>query len=170
MAALSKKNLELLIRQQFDQLKDTYANFELRQSSDGTYEIIGELHFVASYRDLMEIEDAYQIQIILSNDYPNSIPKVLETDNRIPISFHRYTNGQLCLGPPSEITNKFNRNKTVLDFVVDCVIPYLYLFSYSELHNGKLPWDDLSHGGEGILEHYQEIFKLDEVFYCINLL
>lgn len=169
MATLKKEERGLLIQQQFDRLRKSYPNFALHKSSDGKYEIIGELHFIASYLDFEEIEDKYQIQIILPNNYPDSIPTVTETNKRIPRSFHRYENSTLCLGVPSEITNRFNHKKTVLDFVVDCVIPYLYAFSYFENH-GKIPWDDLAHGGEGIIDHYKEIFALDDDLVALNFI
>jgi len=166
---MSKEGRRLLIQQQFEQLRSSYPNFELCDLPGGNYEIIGMLHFIASYYDYGEIEDKYQICIAMDHDFPDSVPQVKEIDSRIPPSFHHYDDFELCLGTPSEIAHKFFQKKTLLDFVTDCVIPFFYAYSYFEIHN-DLPWKDLEHGGDGILQHYKELFGLNDDLIALNFI
>jgi hypothetical protein len=46
---------------------------------------------------------------------------------------------------------------------------YLYSYSYLEKY-GKLPFGDLSHGGQGLREFYSELFNTDDVRVILALL
>ena len=63
----------------------------------------------------------------------------------------------------------FEHTPTLLGFVENCLIPHLYSCSYKDLH-GKLPFGELSHGGAGILEYYQELFGVQEATGVLGLL
>lgn len=57
---------------------------------------------------------------------------------------------------------KFLEEPSFLGYVKNCLIPYLYSFSY-KCRYGQLPFGELSHGLIGIREHYLELFHLKDV-------
>jgi hypothetical protein len=71
---------------------------------------------------------------------------------------HVYANGNFCLGAPLEVKRRFKENASLLSFVNDLVIPFLFSFSYKECNAGVMLFGELSHGGKGLLEYYQNIF------------
>jgi hypothetical protein len=48
----------------------------------------------------------------------------------------------------------------LLHYVHELVIPFLYRFFFLKENNGDKPWGELSHGGKGIVEHYEEYFDV----------
>ena len=150
----------------FNELKVIYQDFRLFREEGETH-IVGDLPFSATYNGKSPIIDQYKIKILLPKDYPNSPPKSMECDGRIPKSFHTNPDATLCLGAPLEVRMKFNGN--LLDYVKKLVIPYLYSYSFYEKY-GEMPYGELSHGGRGILESYQELFDLTSSKCILNLL
>ena len=66
-----------------------------------------------------------------------------------------WDDGSLCLGAPAEVRRRFAQNRTLLAFVEDQVISYLFNFSYMREY-GMLPYGELSHGPHGLLEYYND--------------
>jgi len=52
-------------------------------------------------------------------------------------------------------------NLHYLDLLKIRVIPYLYTYSYNCKY-GSLPYGELAHGWEGILDYYKDLFKIDD--------
>ena len=72
------------------------------------------------------------------------------------------TAGNFCLGAPVEVRRRFAAHKNLLRFIEDQVIPYLFTYSYKRDH-GKLPFGDLWHGAEGLMQYYAEFFGTSPV-------
>lgn len=128
----------------------------------------GSLSFTAQYSDVA-IADSFVIEITISRDYPSVLPTIRECGGRIPKEFHTYEDGALCLAAPLDLKMKFDANPHLLGYVTDLVIPYLFSFSYWSKH-GVMPYGELPHGGEGILESYRELFGVDSNSVAICLL
>jgi hypothetical protein len=126
------------------------------------------LGFVGDYAGKI-VEDAYKILIIVPKNYPNNLPKVWETGTRIPNNFHKYQDESVCLGAPLAIKAKFNEDPSLRGFVRNCLIPYLYSFSYY-MRYGNLPFGELHHGVQGIYEYYSELFLIHEKNSILKLL
>ncbi len=122
----------------------------------------GEIQFNLTCKTVNEtIEDSYLVQIGFPSDYPNSSPEVREIGGRIPTNFHQ--NGKvLCLDVPSQVHMIFRENPSILHFIRELLEPYLYAHSYWQKYNGKMPFGQRSHYGEGILEHYSEYFGVED--------
>ncbi len=99
--------------------------------------------------------------MMILDEYPDVLPKIFEIGHRIPKTFHHLLDYSLCLGAPLAIKQKFKKDPTLLGFVNNCAIPYLYSFSYKSKF-GEMPFGELSHNGLGILEYYQELFSLKD--------
>ena len=159
---------EALIRQQFEELVQTFPGLTLCQDAPGRWVIRGVLSFSATFQGVT-IADAFSILILLPDDYPDSPPTVQETGGRIPSNFHQYGDRTLCLGAPVEVFRRFKAYPRLLTFVETIVVEYLYGYAYFE-KNGTLPFGELSHGCQGIREYYQEAFNTDDVRIALALL
>lgn len=146
-----------IVRRQFDELVAAYSGLKLARKKASTFIVWGELSFEGEYEGAT-LNDNYKIQIVIGKDYPNAPPILKEVGGRIPEYFHAFVDGRKCLGAPEEIRRKFDREPTLLGFVDNLVVPYLYSYSYWA-KNGEMPYGELAHGGEGILEHYAEYFQ-----------
>ena len=146
-----------LIIDQFDELRALYSGLTL-QKADGVWNIKGQLIFIASFAEQI-IEDEYSIHLVVPESYPDCVPVAYEIGNRIPRHFHKYKDGNLCLGEPLAVWKTFSEHPTLLGFVQNNLVPYLYSFSYL-CRNGRLPFGELSHGELGRIEYYQDLFNV----------
>lgn len=116
--------------------------------------VTGALPFEASADGLETISESFEIELIVPNDFPESLPRVRETGGRIEADYkHRNPSGTLCLAVPIEQRRIFFEQPTLLGFVNRLVIPYLYGYCFFKKH-GRHPFDEAEHGHEGILRHY----------------
>jgi hypothetical protein len=108
--------------------------------------------------DRYTVEDSYQIELHIPDDYPGSPPVVYETEGKIPAEFgHFMEAGNFCLGAPVEVRKAFAQHWSLRRFIDEQVIPYLFFYSFKREH-GRLPFDDLYHGLVGLLQYYKEHF------------
>ncbi len=157
---------------EFLALQKNYTGLILEENNDNnSYTIKGRLFFDATYNGV-EINECFDIKIFISPQYPEEIPSVWETTGRIPNKFHKLKNKSLCLGAPINVSTKFHENSSLLGFLNNLVIPYLFSFSYFEKH-GRMPYGEQFHGGKGILENYKKIFNISDevtVLYFLKIM
>jgi hypothetical protein len=156
------------IPNEFVEVKAKYPRLLLSKIPNGSYEIIGELEFLAEFQSEI-IEDVYAVLIKIPSGYPKSLPVTYEIGGRIPQSFHHFDNGSLCLGTPLSVKMRFHEKPNLLGFIEVCLIEYLYGYSYFQKH-GELPIGEFAHGVDGIIEHYQDIFGTEKLETIIELL
>ncbi|WP_417745607.1 hypothetical protein [Rosistilla oblonga] len=138
----------------------SHPTFQLKQAGDGGYRIDGGLSFDTQI-DGKAVVGEYQIEVAVSASYPKMPPTVKETSGHIPLSFHRFTSSNnLCLAAPIEVIRIFYRDKTLDGYVSNLVLPYLINFQHQKRY-GTLPFGELPHGDEGILNYYQTRFATD---------
>jgi len=157
-----------LLHSQYEELSNLYPDLILIQLSAQEWMIKGLLRFKATY-DQITIEDGYNIEIIIPDEFPNKPPTLEEKGNRIPDTFHRNDSGTRCLGSPLEVRMKFRSNPTLVGFVNHLVIPYLFSHTYWE-NNNEMPFGEWGHGGKGIIEYYQELFEIESEIAILGLL
>jgi hypothetical protein len=149
-----------LVMDQMSEVQIQQPDLEFIISVCGEMIIHGPLRFTIDHQG-HTIEDEYQVEIIIPNNYPDSPPKVRETGNTIPEGFHKFhKTGCLCLGAPVEVRRVFSRHKSLFGFVNTQVIPYLFSYSYFRDY-GILPYGDLAHGSSGLLNYYKALFQVD---------
>lgn len=167
----SKKELEALIRKQYEELTrpGRYPELGLSQDFQGRFIIHGDLHFRATCEGYL-IKDNFEIRIEIPRDYPKSTPDVFEPKNRTA-NYHHSANDKLCLAEPVEEWLTFSKNPTLLYFVTELIIPFLYRFCYCERHEGQeAPWGELPHGSIGLIEHYKKHFRVTDKTQILKLL
>jgi len=160
--------LNALIHKHYYELIASYPGLKLEKINSDIWSISGLLTFSATY-EREKIEDEYDIELIISKEYPKEPPIAKEKGGRIPKDFHTNHNYELCLGAPFEIRRKFAQKPTLIGFVEECVIPFFYSFSYHGKH-GEMPFGELSHGGKGILEFYHKLLEVDNELIVLKFI
>jgi hypothetical protein len=119
-----------------------------------------------------ELTDQYKLQIVVPPDFPRSVPRVTELENKIPRQegFHVNPDDSLCLGSPLRLLLMLNEAPTLPGFADSCLIPFLFGISHKLRHGGKLPFDELAHGVAGLLADYVELFHLRHPRQVLNTL
>ncbi|WP_379142572.1 hypothetical protein [Paenibacillus sp. sgz500992] len=157
-----------IVQDHFRKLRERYPNVILDFEKDKHF-VRGELRFCAQYQDneIMEVE--YTVEIELSANYPISPPKARELKGEIPRTFHTFSDGTLCLGAPLAIKEKFSADPTLVGFVENLLVPYLYTHKHLS-QKSVLPYGELDHGAKGIMKYYMELFEVTEPILALNLL
>jgi len=153
------EELSELVNQQFAELTEKYRGL-CCEKDRSHISVSGNLSFLAHYNGI-SIEDEYTVEITVPEGYPQILPTAKEIGGRIPKDFHTYPDKTLCLGSPIETKMKFRNRETLLGFVEDLLIPFLYGYSYRE-KCGEMPYGELSHGMNGIVEAYKGLFQIDD--------
>lgn len=124
----------------------------LRLVPGGVDEVVlaGDLRFAATGLDKALIQDSYSIQLRIPRSHPKrGLPRVIETGARIPATYHRLSDGSLCLGAPTRLRRIVLQKPSISDFIKEAVVPYLYSRSYFERF-GQMPFGELAHGDVGL--------------------
>lgn len=144
--------------QQITEAQYRYPNLRLVAYPSGEWQVRGRVGFSIDH-DSKTVEDTYDLAFMFPPEYPASPPFVFEQERRIPKDFgHFMAAGNLCLGAPVEVRRRFAEHKTLLRFIERQVIPYLFSCSFKKRY-GKLPFGELYHGTNGLLQYYMEFFE-----------
>lgn len=155
-----------------DQFLGSYPELSLTPTRHANVVVEGAFYF-RSISCGIELEDVYELKFVIDKSFPKQLPAVFETGKRIPPDFHRLSDGSFCLGSPLRLQLLLGRSFTFLDFVHKCVVPYLHGYSIRERGEG-LPFGELKHGFNGIINDYKEIFDVEstvaanELFYLAS--
>lgn len=155
------------IQQQVNELTEKYRGLHC-VSSGLNLSASGKLTFSAQYNGV-SVEDEYMVEITIPQGYPGILPSAKETGGRIPKDFHKHPDETLCLGSRIEMRIKFRERESLIGFVEDLLIPFLYGFSYREKY-GEMPYGELPHGIEGVLKSYQTLFHVNDDLTAIAFL
>ncbi len=142
-------------------LKD-YPGMSLVPQRDGSFVLEGKFSFLAVAPNGLSITDTYRIEIRVPEEFPRAIPKVIELAQKIPRDGKHHVNydGTLCMGSALRILQKINEKPTLVGFAEKCLVPYLFGASYKMLFGKDFPFGELSHGDQGILDDYMDLFGL----------
>lgn len=160
-------NFESIIKE-FIQVQEKYCGLELRKG-EKSLEVVGILAFSAFFEQHKEINDVYEIVITIPEDYPHEAPVTKEISGKIPRRFHTNPDGTLCLASPLGIQITRSKNNTLLGYIENLVIPFLYSYSYKE-QEGELPFGELPHGNLGIMTYYKDLFQVSDNEKVLKLL
>jgi hypothetical protein len=136
--------------------------------------IRGRFDFKAKFNNLT-IEDYYYLEICINQNFPNVIPIVKETDQKIPkiADYHVFKDDRLCFGAKLILLMKIKKDPTLSGFAENCLVPYLYAMSYKLRNGGEFIFGELEHGVQGILNEYKRYFGLtsnDQVLKTLKLI
>ena len=143
------------LAQEINELQAKYSLLQFDVSEDGHASVHGILQFNADHNG-KQASGEYEIKIDIPADYPNSVPVAFETGGQIAEDFHQYPSGALCLGAPLAVRQTFQKSRTLLCFVENLLIPYLFSHAYHEEH-GEMPFGELEHGISGLVDFYEKL-------------
>lgn len=148
------------VEEELKELLDLHAGLKIDNSE--LLIVTGVLAFEASYDQLEEISDWFELEISIPNGYPKVLPIVKEISGKLDINYrHLNESGSFCLAAPLEVKRIFSDQPTLAGFVDNLVIPFLYSYCYWRKYN-LMPFGELSHYGEGIVEYYLEQFGVTD--------
>lgn len=119
----------------------------------------------------VDYEDFYDISINVSS-FPNSFPIVKELGERIPFELnrHKYKDASCCLTTKAKEQLLLKKKiKSLDDFIKRIVIPFFQNNSYFEIKKCYIN-GDYKHGSLGIIEAYQEILNIQDIYLLLEVL
>ena len=154
---MKRETLDLLVSETLD-VQTVHPALELVALSDSVM-LRGTIGFDMGSGS-SRIKDAYQLRMQFPDDYPASPPVPYETGRAIPCGFeHVFADGSCCLGAPAEVRRRFLEHGSLLRFINEQVIPFLYSCSYWKKY-GRMPFGELYHGDAGLIQYYLEFFEV----------
>ena len=154
-------NLLDLLQEQIAEVQQEFPGLILESPYDDCYVVRGILSFDGQYED-KKAGGNYDIEIIIPNNYPKSVPVTRSIDGKVPESFHTYPKDKtFCLGVPLAERMTFSENPTLMGYIKKLVIPYLFSYSYLKEHD-ELPYGDLDHGALGKIRFYKDLFNVED--------
>lgn len=148
------------LRNQIAELTNVHKGLTNVVEHDANTLVSGALPFEGSADGLETITESFTVELYIPNDFPETLPRVKETDGRIDADYeHRFTDDTLCLAVPIEQRRVFFEQPTLLGFVNRLMIPYFYGYCFWKKH-GYHPFDEAAHGCEGIVRHYVDTLGL----------
>lgn len=144
-----------------DQFLVDYPAMSLRPITGDGFYLTGTFRFCADHPDHGLVTDAFDLRIDVPRAFPRDLPQVWEIGDRIPRDNAHHVNrgGSLCLGSPLSLLEVINRNPTLPYFADKCLTPWLYAMSI-KLAGGNFVFGELAHNGEGLLNDYVQLFRL----------
>ncbi len=153
---MDEQAVELVMNQMVD-LQSQHPGLELVLCPSGRLQVRGSVGFRIEH-DTRIVEDTYEVELHIPDDFPNSPPTAYEIGHKIPEDFEHFMEaGNFCLGAPVEVRRRFLQHRNLQRFVDDQVIPYLFSYSYRRDY-GRLPFGELRHGFIGLLDYYTDHF------------
>ena len=168
-SVMHQDSLQHLLIEQMDGLQHRHRDLELVLDSGGTFWVRGPVRFSDRLSQNLT-KGEYEIELEISNVYPDAPPLVRETSGQVGAGFHRMSStGLLCLGAPVEVKRVWAEDRSLLGFVDRLVVPYLFSYSYYKEH-GSMPFGELAHEPPGLLDYYNEVFGATDDLVSLRLL
>src|SRR2546422_8610562 len=77
----------------------------------------GSIDFRTRHPSCGDIEDSFLLEFRIQLTFPRALPVVRECADRIPATFHRFDDGELCLGSTLRLRLILGESPTLLTFV-----------------------------------------------------
>ena len=146
-----------------DQIKavlERYPSLTAQLNEDG-YVLTGNVTLDKTYNDV-PLYETYNLKILVPNTFPSSSPSVFNIGDSMPPGFDHFLNdGSFCLGAQCEIRSFLDEHPTVLEFLDELLMSFLYSASFFRLY-GTFPFGERSHGTAGIIEAYKDRYRVED--------
>ena len=149
------------IKPQIEELLHKHNGMIEVPSDYETNVILSGIIFINRIYNNYIVNKKYEAKIVIPlNNY--ELPKVFDVGNHIDTAYeHRYEDGELCLDTNAYIALCFHNGYSLLQWMENIVEPYYYSYEYYTRFD-KYPFGDRSHGNVGVIEAYQDIFKVND--------
>lgn len=106
--------------------------------------------------------DSYDISIVLSKEYPNDLPTLIETGKKIErtADWHISADGQCCLSTRAKMFYDLNGEITLLRWLNQFAHPFLanHVYRKKTKHYAN---EEFTHGVQGIIEGWKKILQVN---------
>ncbi|WP_428242313.1 hypothetical protein [Gynuella sp.] len=151
-----------MLQEQIQELIQFYPGLSETNQSKFGVTVSGSVAFEASFGG-REISDVFDVEMFIPHEFPDAHPVVWEAGCRINKDFtHVNIDGSFCLALPLDINEVLSNDPSLLGFVDNLLIPYLYSYCYWEKFQ-EMPYGERSHGAKGYLEYYLDLFNTKNV-------
>lgn len=159
-----------LVGIQADELRAVFPALELFGRPAGPWKIIGSLGFTATHNKVT-LTKTIPIMISIPSDFPKTLPTVKEHLSALITNFPHVNidDKTFCLGTQISLRIRFSENPTLLFFVKELLIPYLYS-AFFWLKKGVMPFPDRDHGLIGLLQEYCLLLDVHDPLVVIKFL
>ena len=149
---------------QLDEFLARNPSFRIAEINNERVVLTGDYHLKAQLAGSQIIDKTYRLKFTCSNDYPRSLPQVLDEGKYFPRcqEFHTYSDGSFCLGSELKIKHILRTDHTIKSFFDKVVDPFLYSVSHRIEYGDDYPFGELAHGEQGLIDDYAEMFGLKD--------
>lgn len=142
----------------FEELVKNYPGLAISDEQEDLVQIEGTI-FVNRRCEDYRLSKEYGIRLIIFKD-ENNLPEAFDITNQVDSNYrHRYPDGGLCLDTDSRIRICYENGLDLCLWMHDFVETYFFSYEYYK-RNGKFPFGERSHGIDGTIEMYGELFHV----------
>lgn len=149
-----------------------YSGMSFGPIKNRGFSLVGTFSFLAHYPGLPSIKDDYKLEIVVPEDFPYELPKVIEQEGKIPRNneFHINPDDTLCLASPLRVSIGLADTPTLSAYAEKFLVPYLYAVSHKLKFSGEFVFGELEHGGKGLVKDYADLLGVDDATKIIPTL
>jgi hypothetical protein len=150
-----------LINDNFILAVSKYSKLNIPETKDSQYIVTGVLDIIDEKGVFW---DSYNVQINIPANYPKELPTIIETSEKIIRSneWHINDDTTCCLGTPAKVHMLLSGDNSLLNWLDKVVIPF-FANHILKSKTDKYAAGECSHGIAGIIEDYQELFKINSI-------
>ena len=154
--------------QQVNSLLQIYDKLHIEKESNEEIILLGEI-LVNRTSLSYHVYKAYKIEIHIPLE-SDELPYMLDVGNAIDPNYsHRYISGKLCLETDSMIRIRFIDGFDLVSWMLEFVEPYFFSYEYYQRY-GCFPFGERTHGIDGVLQSYGDIFQEDDLAKVVDIL
>ncbi|MDK9873078.1 hypothetical protein ACP3TN_15240 [Staphylococcus sp. IPLA37011] len=145
---------------------DNYPEMHYGPVKAEGFSLIGTFDFIGNYKGLISIEDSYDLEIVVPDNFPYSLPIVMEKGGKIPRSeeFHINYDNTLCVATPLRASLDLSTKPNLSAYADKYLVPYLYAVSYKLHFGGDFVFGELEHGRNGIIKDYMDLLEIKDPY------
>lgn len=139
----------------------THQRIRISEINDDQLVLAGEYHLNAQLAGGHLVDRTYQLKLVCSREYPEKLPMVYDEERYFPRDqeYHTYDDGSFCLGSEVRIKSLLIDDDSLSAFFEKIVDRFLYAVTH-RIEFGIFPYGELSHGQQGLIDDYGELFDL----------
>lgn len=143
---------------------ENYPNMYYGPIKAHGFSLTGKLSFIGHYQGLPSIKDDYELEIVVPDDFPYTLPIVVEKEGKIPRNgeFHLNPDDTLCVASPLRASVGLAASPNLCTYAEKFLVPYLYAVSYKLRFGGDFVFGELEHGTAGIIKDYMDLLGVED--------
>ena len=151
--------------QQVNSLLQIYDKLHIEKESNQEIILTGEI-LVNRTASSYTLYKTYHIEVHIPFE-SDKLPYVFDIGNAIDSNYnHQYKDGPLCLETDFAIRIRFVDDLNLVSWMQEFVEPYFFSYEYYQRF-GCFPFGERSHGIEGILQSFGDVFQeTDNIKVC----